>query len=114
MFITHYNNHFMDSDNNRFDYLLYITKNLFRIYEKPILEYEVLEAMYYNDDIYYSSKFLFNSKKSLEYLHKNYCCLAKLIYIYYCDNTYPLELNNIISSMCIKSIPLEELYLNYY
>ena len=44
MFINHYNNDFMDCDNIRFDYLLYITRNLFRIYDKTILEYEILDA----------------------------------------------------------------------
>lgn len=109
MFITHYNNDFMDCTNSKFDYLLYITKNLFRIYDKYILEYEILDAMYYDDNIYYASEFLFNSKRSLDKLHKNYCLLAKLIYLYYYKNTYPLEINSIISSLSISTENLENI-----
>lgn len=114
MFIVHYDKKFIDCTNTQFDTLVYITKTLYKIYGSEILEHEILEAMYKDDNIFYASKFLFSSKRSLDSLHPNYCNLAKLLYIYYCGNKYPMELDSIVNSMCIKDIPLDLIYSEYY
>lgn len=114
MFITHYDNNFINCTNDQFDYLLYTTKTLFKIYSKSILESDILEAMFDNDYIFYSSSFLFKSKRSIDDLHKNYCCLAKLIYIHFNGNKYPLELDSVISSMCVKQVDIDLIYSEYY
>ena len=107
MFIQHYDKTFINCRNSQFDILLYNCKILFGIYNKNILESDIINAFYENDNIYYSGKYLFESDKSLDKLNANYCCLAKLIYKYY-NNTNTTELDTIISCMCSgRPIPIE-------
>lgn len=114
MFLTHYDNSFINCKNVQFDYLMYITKELFEIYDRYISEVDMINALYENDSIFYSAKFLFKSRKNIEDLHPNYCCLARLIYIHYTDIIYEIELNTIISSMCKDKITIEKIYSKYY
>lgn len=108
MFIMHYDKNFINCTNMQFDILVYNCKILFGIYDKNILESDIIESFYQNDDIYYSGSYLFKSDKPLNQLNGNYCCLAKLIYKYYNKNTYNTELDTIVSCMCVgKRIPLE-------
>lgn len=114
MFINHYDNSIINCTNNQFDYLLYSTKTLFKIYNKIILEHQIMDAMYEDDYIFYASSFLFKSKRNIFDLHKNYCNLAKLIFIYYNKNYRKLELDSIILSMCEKNIDIDLIYSEYY
>lgn len=108
MFIQHYDKDFINCRNSQFDILVYNCKILFGIYNKNILESDIINAFYENDDIYYSGKFLFKSDRALDELYGNYCCLAKLIYKFYNRNIYNTELDTIVSCMCSgERIPLE-------
>lgn len=114
MFIIHYDSKFINCSNKCFDKLLYTTKTLFKIYSRSILESDLIEALYFDDTIFYSTKILFNSRKPMKDLHKNYCHLAKLIFMFYTETIYPVELDSVISSMCIGDIPLDLVYEEFY
>lgn len=117
MFLTHYDKSFINCSNIQMDRLVHITKLLFFMYnESEITEGEIIESFYKDNDVFYSGKFLFQSKKSLDELHANYCNLARLIYIYYCGNKYPMELDSIISSLCIgmDNINIDLIYSEYF
>ena len=76
-----------------------------------ITEPDIIEAFYNSDEIYYSAKFLFKSNKSIKDLYKNYCSLAKLIFLYYdrirSNRVSNVELNAVVNSMMIGNIPEE-------
>lgn len=93
MFISHYDKNFISCTNSQFDMLFYYTKALFILYNKRVFEHDILEALFEDDDIFYSAKYLFSSLKELEELERNYCNLAKLIYLYYDKNCNLLALD---------------------
>lgn len=110
MFLSHYDKSFISCNNSQMNKLVQVTKILFKLYNKNIIEANIINAIYENDDIYYSSKFLFKSKKSIEDLHSNYCNLAKLIYIFYNGNRYPMELDSMIDTISNKQVLIDLLY----
>lgn len=109
MFISHYNKSNITCTNDQFDELLYDTQMLFKVYGKDIFMHHILDALFENDDIYYSAKYLFKSKKSIEELYPRYCNLAKLIFIYFTDKVYGIELDSVVHSLSIKRILLEDI-----
>lgn len=116
MFISHYDKKFLNCTNEQFDKLILLTKILFDILDSHIMEADVLLYMYDSDEIYYSAYYLFKSQKNLNELHSNYCNLARLIYLYVYPNYNRIELNSIVSGMCIDNIPTDFtlLYSEYY
>lgn len=114
MFIHHYDKKFINCTNEQLDQLVYTSKTLFKIYGKGIYEHEVLDALYLSDDIFYSAKYLFTSKKSLDELYPNYCCLARLIFKFYTKQIYQTELDAVVSNMSAGRIPLDQVYTEFY
>ena len=113
MFICHYNNDFLSCSYECFDALLHTTKFLFRIYNKNIIEADIIEAFYQNDNIFYAGKMLFESERMLYDLQKNYCNLAKLIFIFY-TGINDEKLNNIVLNMYNIPITIEPTYDEFY
>lgn len=109
MFISHYDESFITCTYNQFDELLYDTQALFKFYGRAVTDYHLLTALFESDDIYYSAKYLFKSKKSEKELYPKYCNLAKLVFIYLSDNIYNIELNAVVSNLSVSKISLDEI-----
>lgn len=110
MFLSHYDNSFITCTNDQMNKLTTTTKILFKLFNKNIIEANIINAIYENDNIYYSAKFLFKSKKSIETLHTNYCYLSRLIYIFYNGNMYPEDLKHNMNILCNEELIITLLY----
>lgn len=107
MFIVHYNDTYIKCNIKQLDLLSNITQIIFKSFNKDYNQQIINNILYQNDDIFYLTKYLFKSEKPLYYLYKNYCNLAKLIYLKY----YPNTDINILDNKIFNILEGEELCL---
>lgn len=93
MFLSHYNKSFITCSNDQMDKLVMTTKMLFRLYNKNIIEADIINAIFEDDMVFYSARFLFKSTRPINRLHKNYCNLSRLVYLYYYGHEHYLNYN---------------------
>lgn len=96
MFLKHYDNTSIECTDDQFYSLAISTQ----ILSEELLDYgklkkkEVISAIYENDDIYYSAKFLFQSKIPEYNNTVRYFSLARLIYQFYYPYTNRDDIDN--------------------
>ena len=101
MILTHYDNTYIQCDDEQF----YNLEIIFKIIAEDGLEYisaeKIIEAFYMNDAIYYSGDFLFRSN-NINNLMIRYCNLVILIYSYYYKINKSIEntLIQILHNIC--------------
>lgn len=102
MILMHYDNTYISCSDEQYYSLVTATQLLAEelLQFNPISNFEVADAIFYNDDIYYSAKYLFESQVPLEESGIRYFNLARLIYLYYDSDVDEVDMNAILYYLC--------------
>lgn len=102
MILPHYDNTYIACSDEQFYSLVIavqlLADGLFTF--GPISDLHVVDAIYYNDDIYYSAEYLFKSQVPLDECGERYFNLARLIYLYYDSDVDEVDMNAILYYLC--------------